>query len=301
MPLSIWARMWGGLWAVVALVAVFSFWQNPFLLTLVSAFRFQLLLCLVVVSVPPIVVFPGKRKLLFVAVPIMFALTFSSYLVPLKGPPQSESSLGVVVANVYSQNRDLGPLADWLGQNPSDLVGVVEVSEHHLRALREMGFEHVILEPRESNFGMALLSKRAPLNSKILGKESHLPSIWAEFDNYQVVLTHPPPPISIEMREIGDIQVEMLLEYLEPSTKPVIFMGDLNATGWDLRVLPLKESGYKDVRRGFGMLATWPSDNRLLHIPIDHIFVPDAWTVNACEVGPRIGSDHLPLRAVVTP
>jgi endonuclease/exonuclease/phosphatase (EEP) superfamily protein YafD len=300
-PLTVWARLWGGLWAIVALVAVFSFWQNPYLLSLVSAFRFQLLLCLMLVSVPPIVVFPGKRKLLFVAVPIMFALTFASYLIPWGTQPKGENSLAVVVTNVYSGNRDLGRLTKWLEQNPSDLVGVLEVSEHHLEALRAMGFEFIVAEPRDGNFGLALLSKKAPLQSKILGQDSSFPAIWAEFDNHQVVIAHPPPPIRTELREVGDRQVEVLMEFLEPSNKPVILMGDFNATGWDLRVLPLKENGYKDARRGFGILATWPVGRPWMQIPIDHIFVPEDWTVNACERGPDIGSDHLPLRAVLTP
>ena len=134
----------------MALVAVFSFWQNPYLLTLVSAFRFQLLLGLVVVSLPPLIVFPGRRKLLFVGVPLMFFLTFASYLVPLGGPAKSEDSLAVVVANVYSQNRNLDRLSEWLDKNPSDVVGVIEVSDHHEATLREMGFEHVISEPRKT-------------------------------------------------------------------------------------------------------------------------------------------------------
>ena len=227
--LSVWARLWGGLWALVALVAVFSFWQNPYLLTLVSAFRFQLLLGLVVVSLPPLIVFPGRRKLLFVGVPLMFFLTFASYLVPLGGPAKSEDSLAVVVANVYSQNRNLDRLSEWLDKNPSDVVGVIEVSDHHEATLREMGFEHVISEPRKTNFGMALLSREAPLQSEILAKDSPFPVIWAEYDNYQIVLAHPPPPVSVEMREIGDLQVEELLRYFESSKKPIVFMGDFNA------------------------------------------------------------------------
>jgi endonuclease/exonuclease/phosphatase (EEP) superfamily protein YafD len=299
--LSVWARLWGSLWALVVLVAVFSFWQNPYHLTLISAFRFQLFLGLIVLSVPPIIVFPGKRKLLFVAVPLMFSLTFASYLIPVGGPPQGEQSVSVALANIYSGNRDLSRFREWLKANPSDVVGVLEVSEHHIQALQEMGFEHMVSEPRENNFGLALLSKQAPLRTTVLGLESPFPSILAEFDNYQVLLCHPPPPVNVELREVGDIQVEVLLNYLESSTKPVIFMGDLNATGWDLRVFPLKERGYKDARRGFGMIPTWPTASRLLQIPIDHIFVPEKWTVNICERGPEIGSDHFPLRAVLTP
>lgn len=298
--LSVWARIWGSLWALVALVTVFTFWQAPYYLTLMSAFRFQLFLVLMCVSVPPLFVFPGKRKLLFLTVPLMIGLTFASYL-PVGGAPAGEGAVRLALGNVWSGNRDLGKFRTWLEERPCDVVGVLEVAPHHSDALGEMGFPYVVSRPRQSNFGIALLSKEEPLKTTVLGEESPLPSILAEFETYQVLVTHPPPPINTELREIGDQQIEGLLKYLEGSTKPTVFMGDLNATGWDLRVLPLKEAGYKDARRGHGMLWTWPVGRVLMSVPIDHIFVPDSWTVNECEVGPAFGSDHLPIRAVLTP
>ena len=299
-PLSLAERFWGGLWALVALPIVFTFWQQPYLLTLMSAFRFQMLVVLVVLSVPPVLVFSGRRRLLFVAVPCMVAFTFLSYL-PIGGAPPGESSVSVAVVNVFSGNRDLTRVQSWLQEHPADILGVLEVSSWHEEQLRQMGFEHAILEPRTGNFGLALLSREAPIRSELIGADTPFPALLAEFESYRVLLMHPPPPIRGELRRMGDSQVETLMEYLKQDTKPTIVMGDFNATGWDLRVLPLKESGFKDARQGHGLLPTWPADNVVLRIPIDHIFVPQEWTVSECETGPEIGSDHFPLRAVITP
>ena len=230
----------------------------------------------------------------------MIALTFASYL-PVGGGARGESSVSMAVVNVFSGNRDLTRVQSWLTEHPADVVGVLEVSSWHEEQLRTMGFEHAILEPRTGNFGIALLSREAPIRSELLGADTSFPALLAEFESYRVLLMHPPPPVSGELRRIGDSQVETLMEYLKQGSKPTIVMGDLNATGWDLRVLPLKENGFKDARQGHGLLPTWPADNAILRIPIDHIFVPQEWTVQECETGPEIGSDHFPLRASFSP
>lgn len=300
-PLGFLARLWGGLWALTALVVLLTYWQQPYYLTLLSAFRFQMLWVLLAVSVPPLFVFPGKRKLLFVAVPLMFGLSFASYLLPTGRTPAAGDSVTLVTANLYAGNRNLVRLQDWLEQNPTEIVGVLELSGLHQEAIQRLGYEYTLLEPRQDAFGLGLLSRKTPLRAEILGAQSRFPALFAEFETFQVVLAHPPPPVNAKLRELGDRQLEELLRFLESSEKPTVFMGDLNATGWDFRVLPLKENGYKDARQGHGLLPTWPVGNSLLQIPIDHIFVPRTWTVHDCGVGPDIGSDHFPLRAVVTP
>ena len=147
----------------------------------------------------------------------------------------------------------------------------------------------------------ANLESTAYFAAELIGAETPRPILLAEFESYRVLLMHPPPPIREELREMGDSQVETMMEYLKGGSKPTIVMGDFNATGWDLRLLPLKENGFKDARQGHGLLPTWPADNVVLRIPIDHIFVPQDWTVQECEIGPEIGSDHFPLRATLTP
>jgi len=123
--------------------------------------------------------------------------------------------------------------------------------------------------------------------------------ILAEFEDFQVLLAHPAPPLNNSARQVGDQLVAECAALVEASKKPTVVMGDLNATGWDLRVLPLKEAGLKDARSGFGILPTWPTHNSLMLIPIDHIFVPESWEVAECLRGPDIGSDHFPLKATL--
>ena len=77
-----------------------------------------------------------------------------------------------------------------------------------------------------------------------------------------------------------------------------ILAGDLNGTPWCLE--PHLTWRLQDARAtaGAGLATTWPA--RLLdpfRIPIDHVLHARNVTCTRLRVGPRIGSDHLPLIA----
>lgn len=296
-PLTASAKFFGLLWVGTALLTVFTYWQGPLFLNLASSFRVQLLLALIFVSLPPIIFFPGRRKLMFLAVPAVISTTFLSHFIPQElgnGPEMS-----VAVANVYSGNRDLSKLKAWIDKDQPEVLGVLEVAPHHLDSLESLGYAFAVADPRSNNFGLALLSKETPSGYEVLERDTPFPSILAEYSTYRVLLTHPVPPLSGEARVTGDEQIERLSKLVSSSDKPTIVLGDLNATDWDRRVEPLKQSGLKNARQGFGILPTWPTDKAFMQIPIDHIYIPEYWAAKECETGPDIGSDHYPLRAVV--
>lgn len=67
------------------------------------------------------------------------------------------------------------------------------------------------------------------------------------------------------------------------------FIGDMNMWGWTIdQMVP---SGWRRVVRG----KTWPSHRP--HSQIDHLLVTPSVDVLWAEVGPHLGSDHLPIRA----
>ena len=75
-----------------------------------------------------------------------------------------------------------------------------------------------------------------------------------------------------------------------PSTDlPAAFIGDMNMWGWTIdRMVP---RGWRRVVRG----KTWPSHRP--HSQIDHVLVTPSVDLVWGEVGPHLGSDHLPIRA----
>ena len=289
------------LWSAWGFGLTLTYWQEPLLLTLASAFRFQLSIGFSLLTIP-MLFFPHPRKWVLALFPLAIGMTFLGYLWPLSHG-ETTPQLTLVTTNVLGSNPDISRLKAWVQEVQPQIVGVVEVREHHRQTLEAMGYEYTTLYPHPGNFGLALLSRTPPKSVRLLDEESPFPSLLAEWPEYKVLLTHPIPPISAEARLIGDQQVLRIVEELKKSQVPVIAMGDFNATGWDMRLRPLLEFGLKDSRKGHGIIPTWPSDMSLAQIPIDHILIPKTWTSLECARGPDIGSDHFPLmtRILINP
>lgn len=76
---------------------------------------------------------------------------------------------------------------------------------------------------------------------------------------------------------------------LPPTDVPAAFIGDMNMWSWTIdRMVP---SGWRRVVRG----KTWPAHRP--HSQIDHLLVTPSVDAAWGEVGPDLGSDHLPIRA----
>ncbi len=76
---------------------------------------------------------------------------------------------------------------------------------------------------------------------------------------------------------------------LPPPEVPGALIGDMNMWGWSIdRMVP---KGWRRVVRG----KTFPAHRP--HSQIDHLLVTDSVAAVWSEVGPDLGSDHLPIRA----
>lgn len=293
-------RLLGLGWAALALGVLVTFWQGPYLFTLASPFRFHLVAGLCLLGSPLAVMYPSPRRWIFLALPMAVGLTFLSYFAPrsLELEPTSPRTK-IVVSNILSSNRDLDRLGKWLAEEQPDIVALTEVSEAQRAQLEKLPFAHQTLYPKVGNFGLGLLAKTEPSRVEILEQDSPFPSLLATWPEFRVLVTHPIPPVSPEARAVGDEQMRRLFAHLNDGSSPLLVLGDLNATGWDLRLRPIQEAGFIEARKGHGLLPTWPTNRPMLAIPIDHIFLPPQWESVECRRGPEIGSDHFPLVCVV--
>jgi endonuclease/exonuclease/phosphatase (EEP) superfamily protein YafD len=295
--MSIPLRLLGMLWALLALGMLVSFWQGPYLFNLVSSFRVHLLLGLLVIGLPLSIFDAYPKRWVFLALPLAVAATFLSYFVPRSSQvnPAAGGQSRIVVANLLSSNHDLRRFLTWIAEEKPDIVGLTEVSPAHQQQLESLPYTHKTLLPKQGNFGLALLSRLKPSQVVVLDEDTPFPSLLATFPEYRVLLTHPVPPISPAARLAGDQQMERLMANHHDGSTPLLLIGDLNATGWDRRLRPLRDAGLVEARTGHGLLPTWPADRPFLWIPIDHIYLPEGWQSQDCRVGPNIGSDHFPL------
>jgi endonuclease/exonuclease/phosphatase (EEP) superfamily protein YafD len=111
-----------------------------------------------------------------------------------------------------------------------------------------------------------------------------------------VIGTHPLPPGGRELSWSRDQQLQAVARRAAACEGAVMLLGDLNVTSWSpIFADLLNESGLRDSRRGHGLQPTWPTDNIVLRIPIDHCLVSPGVFVHRRWIGQAVGSDHFPV------
>ncbi len=211
--------------------------------------------------------------------------------------------LRFMLLNVHTANEQFDRVKSLIAATQPDLFVLEEVDERWLKelaALRDR-WPYQISQPRDDNFGIALFSKLPLRDAEViyLG-EAEVPSITARVEVGGKVVTilgtHPLPPGGSEYARLRNGQLAAIPGFLAPRGGPAVVLGDLNVTPWNhyFRGL-LRETGLRDSSRGQGLHATWPSHLWPLRIPVDHCLVSREFRVLRKQVGPRVGSDHLPL------
>ena len=121
-----------------------------------------------------------------------------------------------------------------------------------------------------------------------------------------ILATHPLPPRRPSAWRLRNEQLEAIAAARDEFGDRLIIVGDFNASPFSpcLRhfVSTMRRSGLalRYASKGHGIKPTWPTFNRLMFTPLDHIFVTDNLVVTEFRTGPHIGSDHLPIQATIT-
>jgi endonuclease/exonuclease/phosphatase (EEP) superfamily protein YafD len=247
-----------------------------------------------------------RAALLLGACGAVNALVLLPYLLPgalLSAPRPPPSPLRAMSVNVYTPNRDHGAVRRLVVERSPDFLLLMEVDEAWLAGLADLRREYPygVAEPRDDNFGIALWSRHPCVRCEILHLgEARLPTAAGEFavggSRLTLVGTHPLPPVGAEYARQQADQLRALAAYLARVRGPKILMGDLNMTPWSAKFGPLlRAAGLRDSGVGRGTGRTWPVDNPLLGIPIDHFLASPDVRIAGRERGPDVGSDHFPL------
>ena len=215
----------------------------------------------------------------------------------------ASESLIVVSANVYSRNRQSQDLYHWLKSSQADVVFISEVDSWWAGQIEswKADWPHQITLPRPDNFGLALISRYRITQSEIPYLSSLIPAVECQIETptglWSIVGLHPLPPVGAEYSKQRNDYLHDAAKRIQQLPSPRIVLGDLNSSSSSpfFRDL-LSTTGLNDTRSGFGWQPTWPAGNPLLRIPIDHCLAEPSLRVVSREVGPDIGSDHLPLR-----
>lgn len=218
---------------------------------------------------------------------------------PPLGDAGEGARLKVMSANIHLDTTDLAPLKRWVDAQAPDIVLLQEVSPLAAEALATWAeWPHRVVIPDSTPFGIAVLS-RLPMRAQPVPEDpAQTPVIrvvlrHAEGD-VAVSAVHPMPPISAEYHKLRDALLVRESAWLKSEGGGVL-AGDLNATPWSSALHRAAEAG---LRRAGTWEPTWPG-YPFVGIAVDHVLATGAWCATDFTVGPRVGSDHLPVVATL--
>jgi endonuclease/exonuclease/phosphatase (EEP) superfamily protein YafD len=222
---------------------------------------------------------------------------------PSKSDTGRPEEIKLLHANVLSSNNEHQRLVDLVATEDPDMIFLQEITDNWVSGLRPLlkNYPFTYTEARPGNFGIAVYS-RIPFDSV-----SHVDSpplgyptitVRATIGNQQLTLisSHPTIPLGKQQYSARNQQFNSVLDLVQAADRPVVLLGDFNATMWDRHFKKLMRSGgLASARQGFGILPTWPTYMPFAMIPIDHVLVSEGISVTNMKTGKSIGSDHLPL------
>lgn len=221
--------------------------------------------------------------------------------------PMVSSPLTIALANVFYGNQEYDRLLQWVNQHQPDLIVVEEYSPAWEEALTvwDQTFPYQIREARSDAFGIALYS-RLPLTQMQIHSFGvrKIPWIEAKLTLGTTPLTlwgiHPYPPVGAQAARERNALLAEASQQIQNTEGPNLVLGDLNTSPWSPIYQDfVNRSALKNSRQGFGIQPTWSTETPWLATPLDHILVSPAVAIEDFEVGPSIGSDHLPVKTIV--
>jgi endonuclease/exonuclease/phosphatase (EEP) superfamily protein YafD len=257
-----------------------------------------------------------RRGRLTVVACFAIAVSGIPVLANIQGSPpvaQDTPAITVLTFNVWVRNREPERLVAYLRAQKPDIVFLEEMTEPYkqsLAVLSDLYPTQITCHDRIAACETMLLS-RFPARRQSAGPISGaMPSTAiAELDldgrRLTAIAVHVVWPFPMQGRDVQRQQVMHLAGALEAFDGPLLLGGDFNGGGW--------VRNQRDLRAQTGLIGepglhpSWPAlpirglaIPDWLRLPIDHIFSRGGPIITAAEVGPELGSDHLPLLVTVS-
>jgi endonuclease/exonuclease/phosphatase (EEP) superfamily protein YafD len=292
--------------AAAVLTIVFSFVSGLDIrhhsIELASHFRLQYF----AVSILLLIAFAFLMHYAWVAALVVTVLFNASFVLPwyISDVPTAKGTpLKLIHVNVYSGNRQYDRLMALVELEQPDLIFLLEVTPEWLAGTKPLleEYPYTYSEPSAGNFGIAVFSripfaKIEHVDSPPLAYPTLIATITIDDEPLTIVSSHPTIPLGRPLYDARNEQLQSVAELVLGISGKTVLLGDFNASTWDRHFRHLEAStGLRNVRRGFGILPTWPTFLPFAMIPIDHALVSDGISVTDARTGMRIGSDHLPL------
>lgn len=220
------------------------------------------------------------------------------------------NKLGILLANVFIENKKASGLLKIINEADPDMILVMEVNEWWISELQELhkNYPYFIEYPLDNSYGMALYSKIKFKEQEInFFNGDEVPSVHTRLlmpsgKEIQFHGMHPVPPVpsSKYPDNVGEKEVALMKvgKMVARDSVPSIVAGDFNDVSWSRTTRMFEsEANLNDVRIGRGVYNSFDAGSFFLRWPLDHIFVTiDFSLVNLMRL-PEFGSDHFPIYA----
>lgn len=290
---------------VIVLGTVMSFFGETFyIFDLASHLRYLLALAAGILAIALVSV---RRRVGLALAVLTFGINAGAvayWHMPARGldeqpfPALDREPVGVrmLVANLGAHNTEYAPFDTLLSELEPQIAVLIEPPRGWLEALRERpGYPYKHVATHEGA-GVMVISQ-LPTDSQtvfIEGRPAIQSTLFYAGRRVRVLSIHPPPPVSAEQASDHADTLRAAASLLDPSIGMQRWLvGDLNTTMFSARYLGLERAtGLRNVRKGRGIMPTWPAWLPWLGLPLDHVLVGPQTRVSTVRVTRAFGSDH---------
>jgi endonuclease/exonuclease/phosphatase (EEP) superfamily protein YafD len=307
----LWTILVWGIAAQIAILVLCGMADSNYFADLITNFRSQYLWGGTLLAVFALLL----RRPVLLAVVLALSFAHARAVLPfyLASPPFSEPGNGAPVCrlvslNLLHQNQEHDAVVSFLIRSQADLIVVTECTEQWQAVLLsglKASHPYSSVDVYPQWIGTRVFS-RTPLQAatdrphfRTIPDAEKLMAVTTIWDNRSIVVAaiHASSPINeSRFRDRNDF-LALIGNVSEQVVDPLVVAGDFNCTSASPYFQAmLQRSALRDSRIGFGWQPSWPAWLvPALRIPIDHVLINEHWRVRQREIGPAVGSDHLPV------
>jgi endonuclease/exonuclease/phosphatase (EEP) superfamily protein YafD len=205
--------------------------------------------------------------------------------------------------NVWFRNPDMATTAAYIEQSKADAVVLLELTPPQADRLRPLlpSYPYFHIEP--SRMGAAVFTKWPVLAAESMpladdGAVAARVQIDWRGTPVTVLGVHLNWPLGPRNSQFRNEELQGVIAFSKAQREPLIVAGDFNLTPWSQYFSnALEQSGLHDAALGFGLARSWPAQFAPVGMRIDHCLLSREWQSLRVDIGPSLGSDHLPLMA----
>ncbi|WP_324754959.1 endonuclease/exonuclease/phosphatase family protein [Roseovarius sp. Pro17] len=229
-------------------------------------------------------------------------------VVKVENAPQDER-ISLLSANVLMENTRHADLIRIIEREDPDVLFLMEADEVWHTALKETlkGYSFVKAHPMDNHYGLIFATRLQTISCELLflsGDDT--PTVKAVLQGpsgskFNFIGVHPRPPVPGNDTASRDKEIKRAAQITGASDLATVCMGDFNDVAWSWTTRRFKRYGnYRDPRVGRGMLSSFDARHWFLRFPIDQMFLTEGIGLVSFERLEAFGSDHFPIKSVVT-